>query len=148
VSQNNEDFTLDKCRFFNNSAPRAGGAEFHADNKGVMVKGCIFEGNHANKFVGGLEFQNDNERITVESTNFIGNRGQSGTGALQFYDHNFDINVTNCIFRLNSAEFEGGAAIALHLHNSKFLITDCVVENNTNTVGMFSKFCYQLRVCL
>ena len=94
--------TLTNCAFSGNSADVDGGGMNNYGSKPVLTD-CIFSGNSASR--GGGIFSEENSSSTLTNSTISENTAREGGG---IYCISSSPILTNCIFRDNKAEYDGG----------------------------------------
>ena len=111
---NGQNIQLNQCTFTNNSSPYGGGLFLLGSNNNVSMTGCSFQSNTSTggpaSHGGAIYMQQSGTRLTAAKCYFIGNTANLYGGAL-FTETQAQANLTNCVFKDNTANGSLGGAI-------------------------------------
>jgi predicted outer membrane repeat protein len=123
IYNNGSSFSLDDCVFNGNFTFKNGGTMYN-DGGSVNLINCQFVSSVAESGVGCI-FYNGGTTITAFSCSFEIGSGQRG-GVM--YSEGSPMNITNCVFKENSASDDGGV---LYNDGAQPVLTNCTFEDNS-----------------
>jgi hypothetical protein len=131
--------TVRNCRFLDNASSFGGG--LYAISFSGVIEQCHFEGNSAVNNSGGAQI-GFGGTVDFRNNTLIGNTAASGGG---MHVVNWDngplttASLTNCVFRDNTATFQGGALLWYGATGTNLPVTGCTVESNTAPDAAFTR---------
>ena len=111
-----------------------GGAVYADDGAEVSIKEAVFKSNEA--IYGGAFIGGKGSNVKIEKTLFENNTGSYGGAVLILGNNGIEttIELSDCTMSENSAVFDetsGGDGGALYLQDTKAILSDCIITNNT-----------------
>ena len=111
-----------------------GGAVYADDGAEVSIKEAVFKSNEA--IYGGAFIGGKGSNVKIEKTLFENNTGSYGGAVLILGNNGIEttIELSDCTMSENRAVFDetsGGDGGALYLQDTKAILSDCIITNNT-----------------
>ncbi len=140
VYQKDSEVEIRNSRFLGNESDAGGALYMNQNTPEVLVRGCYFESNHAQRR-GGAVFA-DVDIPMIDSCRFIGNSAELYGGAIfgkSFGTSNGGAEITRSLFAGNGAAEQGGAIACWATDSSQTAnttsLSECTLVGNTASEG-------------